>query len=101
MATHFSQPTQASPTNAGRPRMSSPSIRMACLGQIDVQGLQGISCEQWKTGKTPARASGMSSVIVSAGPRLQDLGRAVPLGRHLADVAAERAARSRGRGSAR
>ena len=71
--------------------MSSPSMRIACCGQTDVQGLQGISCEQWKTGKTPGR--GFRDVLGDrrAGARLQDLGRAVPLGRDLADVAAERA----------
>ena len=29
--------------------MSSPSILMAPFGQMEVQGLQGISWEQWKT----------------------------------------------------
>jgi hypothetical protein len=33
--------------------MSSPSMRMAFWEQTDVQGLQGISCAQWKTGKDP------------------------------------------------
>ena len=90
MATHFSQPSHASPDERrAAPCISSPAITMLSFGQIDVQGLQGISCEQWKIGKTPSRFAGMSSVIVIAGAGLEHLGRAVPLGRHLADVAAE------------
>ena len=68
--------------------MSSPSIRMACLGQIEVQGLQGISWEQWKTGKTPPLVLGDLLGDDRAGAGLQDLGGPVPLRRHLADVAA-------------
>ncbi len=67
MATHCSQAMQALSSNVGRPRMSSPSILIAPFGQIDVQGLQGISWEQWKIGKTPASCSGISSVMTAPG----------------------------------
>ena len=67
MATHFSQASHSSPTNSGSPITSSPSIRMACFEQTDVQGLQGISWAQWKTGKQPCSAAGMSSRMVMPG----------------------------------
>jgi len=49
MATHFSHPMH-SPSKVGRPRMSSPSMRIEPLAHTLVHGLQGISCEQWITG---------------------------------------------------
>ena len=63
MATHCAQPVQAwaSPTKVGRRRMSSGSIWIRCLGQTAEQGLQGISCTQWSTGKTPSSHGGMCS----------------------------------------
>ena len=71
MATHCSQAMQAVSSKVGSPRMSSPSILMAPLGQMEVQGLQGISWEQWKMGNTPSSSSGISSVMTAPGRALR------------------------------
>ena len=75
-------------TPAG-PCMSSPSMRIACCGQIDVHGLQGISCAQWKTGKTPAVSAGRSSAIVAPGRDLSTSAVRCHSGGTSPDVAAE------------
>ncbi len=67
MATHFSQPSQAWWLKAGTLITPSPETTIEPRGQIDAHGLQGISCMQCSTGKTPVRRSGISSGSVGPG----------------------------------
>ena len=89
IATHCSQAMQ--PLDEGRQAEDVVPLDADGVLRADVvQGLQGISWEQWKTGKTPASSSGISSVMTAPGRDLRTSAVLVPLRRHLADVAAER-----------
>jgi hypothetical protein len=57
IATHFSHPMHPL-LYSGVPRIGCPDVPMRSFGQDVMQGLQGISCVQCRTGNTPSRESG-------------------------------------------
>ncbi len=69
MATHCSHPRHwyGSSMNCGRLRISLLSIEIKPLGQTALHGLHGISCAQWRMGKTPSSHGGMFSSPIFPG----------------------------------